>query len=50
MNPHRAALWTEAELPADALDGLHHSAELSATPARWDRPSMPLGTHQAAWV
>jgi crotonobetainyl-CoA:carnitine CoA-transferase CaiB-like acyl-CoA transferase len=32
------------------LHAVRHSAELSATPARWDRPSMPLGTHPAAWV
>jgi crotonobetainyl-CoA:carnitine CoA-transferase CaiB-like acyl-CoA transferase len=32
------------------LHAVRHAAELSATPARWDRPSMPLGTHQAAWV
>lgn len=25
-------------------------AQLSATPARWDRPSPPLGTHDPAWV
>jgi crotonobetainyl-CoA:carnitine CoA-transferase CaiB-like acyl-CoA transferase len=32
------------------LHAVRHSAELSATPARWDRPSMPLGSHPAAWV
>jgi crotonobetainyl-CoA:carnitine CoA-transferase CaiB-like acyl-CoA transferase len=32
------------------LHAVRHSAELSATPARWHRPSMPLGTHPAAWV
>jgi crotonobetainyl-CoA:carnitine CoA-transferase CaiB-like acyl-CoA transferase len=31
------------------LHAVRHSAKLSATPARWHRPSMPLGTHQAVW-
>jgi len=26
-----------------------HAALLSETPARWERPSVPLGTHPAAW-
>ena len=32
------------------LHAVRHAAELAETPARWDRPSMPLGTHPAAWV
>ncbi len=32
------------------LHAVRHSAELAETPARWDRPSVPLGTHPAAWV
>ena len=31
------------------LHAVRHTPELSATPTRWDRPSMPLGTHQPAW-
>ena len=31
------------------LQTLRHAAEFSATPARWRRPSMPPGTHPAAW-
>jgi crotonobetainyl-CoA:carnitine CoA-transferase CaiB-like acyl-CoA transferase len=31
------------------LHAVRHSAELSETPARWDRPSVPLGTHPAVW-
>jgi len=31
------------------LTGVRHSAVLSETPARWVRPSMPLGSHVAAW-
>jgi hypothetical protein len=31
------------------LSALRHAAQLSATPARWERPSMPPGTHPLAW-
>ncbi len=31
------------------LTAVRHAARLSETPARWTRPSMPLGTHRAAW-
>jgi len=31
------------------LTSIRHAAQLSETPARWARPSMPLGTHPAAW-
>ena len=31
------------------LTGVRHSAVLSETPARWVRPSMPLGSHVAEW-
>jgi crotonobetainyl-CoA:carnitine CoA-transferase CaiB-like acyl-CoA transferase len=31
------------------LTGVRHSAVLSETPARWVRPSMPLGSHSAEW-
>jgi crotonobetainyl-CoA:carnitine CoA-transferase CaiB-like acyl-CoA transferase len=32
-----------------AMQAIRHSAILSETPTRWDRPSVPLGTHQAVW-
>jgi crotonobetainyl-CoA:carnitine CoA-transferase CaiB-like acyl-CoA transferase len=32
------------------LRAVRHAAEMSETPAHWDRPSMALGTHPAAWV
>ncbi len=45
--------------PADALEvgpstygllgAVPHAARLSATPARWERPSAPFGTHPPAW-
>ena len=31
------------------LVGFRHSAQLVATPCRWDRPSMPPGTSPPAW-
>jgi len=31
------------------LTAVRHAAELAETPARWTRPSVPLGTHEAAW-
>jgi crotonobetainyl-CoA:carnitine CoA-transferase CaiB-like acyl-CoA transferase len=31
------------------LTAVRHSAVMSETPARWDRPSVPLGTNAAAW-
>jgi crotonobetainyl-CoA:carnitine CoA-transferase CaiB-like acyl-CoA transferase len=31
------------------LTAVRHAAQLSETPARWARASMPLGAHLAAW-
>jgi hypothetical protein len=31
------------------LTALRHAAQLSATPPRWTRPSMPPGSHPLAW-
>jgi CoA-transferase family III len=31
------------------LHSVRHSAVLSQTPAFWDRPAMPLGSHQPQW-
>ncbi len=31
------------------LTAVRHAAQLSATPPRWERPSMPPGTHPLAW-
>ena len=31
------------------LTAVRHAADMSETPARWERPSMPLGTHPPAW-
>jgi crotonobetainyl-CoA:carnitine CoA-transferase CaiB-like acyl-CoA transferase len=32
-----------------SLTAVRHAARLAQTPARWARPSMPLGSHAAAW-
>jgi crotonobetainyl-CoA:carnitine CoA-transferase CaiB-like acyl-CoA transferase len=32
------------------LTTVRHAAVLSETPARWARPSVPLGTHRAQWL
>ena len=31
------------------LTAVRHAATMSETPPRWSRPSVPLGTHAAAW-
>ncbi len=31
------------------LSAVRHAATMSETPPRWERPSVPLGTHQAVW-
>ncbi len=37
--------------PSDfgALQGVRHAAVMSATPAFWLHPAMPLGSHEPAW-
>ena len=32
-----------------ALRGVRHAAVMSATPAFWQRPAMPLGSHKPVW-
>ena len=31
------------------LTTVRHAATMSETPARWERPSVPLGTHEPVW-
>lgn len=31
------------------MHAIRHAAILSETPTRWDRPSVPLGTHEPVW-
>ncbi len=37
------------ESPFGDLDLVRPPAEMSLTPARWDRPPVPLGTHPPCW-
>jgi crotonobetainyl-CoA:carnitine CoA-transferase CaiB-like acyl-CoA transferase len=39
----------ESESGFGRLTAVRHAAEMAETPARWARPSVPLGTHEAAW-
>ncbi|HBK04721.1 MAG TPA: carnitine dehydratase [Acetobacteraceae bacterium] len=45
-----ADLLEESDYGAGRLHAVRHSAQLSETPVRWDRPSVTLGTHPPVWV
>jgi hypothetical protein len=32
------------------VHAVRHAAVLGETPARWDRPPVPLGTDEAVWL
>lgn len=32
------------------LEAIRHAAQLSISPARWELPAMPLGSHEGGWV
>ena len=42
-------LLEEADSGFGRLTFVRHAANLSETPPRWSRPSVPLGTHPPAW-
>lgn len=42
-------LFEESESGFGRLRALRHAAQLSETPARWRRPSVPLGSHPPRW-
>ena len=44
-----AGFLEETESGFGKLNAVRHAAVLSATPARWTRPSMPPGTHPPQW-
>jgi crotonobetainyl-CoA:carnitine CoA-transferase CaiB-like acyl-CoA transferase len=44
-----AGLMEETDSGFGRLRAVRHAAMLADTPARWDRPCVPLGTHPAAW-
>ncbi len=45
-----ADLLYEAESGFGPVRAVRHAALLADTPARWDRPTVPLGTNPPAWV
>jgi crotonobetainyl-CoA:carnitine CoA-transferase CaiB-like acyl-CoA transferase len=44
------AYLTETETPYGQLSHLAPVAQLSATPAHWDLPTVPIGSHQPVWA
>ncbi len=42
-------LFEESESGFGRLRAIRHAAQLSETPARWERPSVPLGSHPPRW-
>jgi crotonobetainyl-CoA:carnitine CoA-transferase CaiB-like acyl-CoA transferase len=45
-----AELLTESDTPFGRLRHLAPAAAMTATPPRWDRPTVPMGHHRAAWT
>jgi crotonobetainyl-CoA:carnitine CoA-transferase CaiB-like acyl-CoA transferase len=45
-----AALLEESDSGFGRSRAVRHAARLTLTPARWDRPAMPLGSHPPAWA
>lgn len=44
-----ADLLEESDSGFGVMTAVRHAGQLDATPPRWDRPSVPLGSHQAKW-
>jgi len=44
-----AKYCTEMDSPLGRIAYLRPVVQLSHTPAHWDRPPVPLGTHRAEW-
>ena len=44
-----ADLLEDSRSPFGLMRAVRHAAELSATPAGWSRPAVPLGTHPPTW-
>src|SRR4051794_2998913 len=50
FSPEELAGWTmSSDTPVGRLHHLRPVVQLSETPARWERPSVPLGYHEPAW-
>jgi crotonobetainyl-CoA:carnitine CoA-transferase CaiB-like acyl-CoA transferase len=44
-----ADLLEKSRSPFGLMRGIRHAAHMSATPAGWTRPAVPLGTHPPVW-
>ncbi len=44
-----ADLLEDSHSPFGLMRGVGHAAQMSATPAGWTRPAVPLGTHPPVW-
>ncbi|MDX1401923.1 MAG: CoA transferase [Kiloniellales bacterium] len=42
-------LMEDSLTPFGKISAIKHAGRLSANPPYWERPSVPLGTHKAAW-
>ena len=50
FTPEELARWsTTSNVPEGKLQHLGPVIQFSETPARWTRPTVPLGYHQPAW-
>jgi len=50
FTPEELARWTMvSETPVGRLHHLAPVVQLSETPARWDKPTVPLGHHKPEW-
>ena len=43
------ALLETSQSPFGEIRAVRHAAQLAETPARWERPTVPLGTHPPEW-
>jgi hypothetical protein len=47
--PSADGLMEERDTGFGRQRAVRHAARLAVTPARWDRPAMPLGSHKPVW-
>jgi crotonobetainyl-CoA:carnitine CoA-transferase CaiB-like acyl-CoA transferase len=48
--PPIADLYERRESGFGPMEHIRHAARLSLTPARWELPSMPIGSHAPGWM
>jgi len=49
VSPSADGLMEERDTGFGRQRAVRHAARLAVTPARWDRPAMPLGSHKPVW-